>query len=207
MLIALIASLVSECLLFVLCCGWNWLLMCVLWRHFCIMNKGFQNIERPAVSLSSDTRETEGTAIPLCFLGYNDHVSTIDIIYILMGNETLFIFTEQVHEQFLKYLHMASCKSLPKAFPQMPVKGDVYDSSFGHLLCWPSLHACYQSCKNYRATRDLVGINHCLTVVLLYLWSHLEYLHTASGLASGRSAGNEPWHCVMVELENTPDDN
>lgn len=109
------------------------------------MNIGFQNIERPAVSLSSDTREKERASLPLCLLGYNDHVSTINIIYIFIGNETLFILTEQVHGQFLKYLHIASCKSFPKAFPQMPVKGDVHDSSFGHLLCWPSLHAC----KNY----------------------------------------------------------
>lgn len=59
--------------------------------------------------------------------------------------------------------------------------------------------------KNYRASRGLSGINHCLTLGAPVFMKSLgisacNHWHYEERVY----AGNEPWHYVMVELHNFP---
>lgn len=69
-LIAVVTSLVSKCILFMLCCWWNWLLMCIL-SILCIMNKNFKIYEKglPSSAAVVPERQRKGGRCRFLLLG------------------------------------------------------------------------------------------------------------------------------------------
>lgn len=121
-LIAVVTSLVSKCILFMLCCWWNWLLMCIL-SILCIMNKNFKIYEKGLPSFAAVVPERQrkgGSAASFCWERWS--YESIGEFYIFKrGKCPLPSTSATAYASFREHFFSASCGSFSKV-NQTPIK-------------------------------------------------------------------------------------